>query len=298
MLNVLLLLLFINLHVSAQSEGPSRLIIENAQDIHVDQKVLNKYFIRAYNFFENEIGPLSQDITVSIGEANCLRTGFNFIQNKVNFCSNQRVKDHGLKSIDVINHELFHAFLCQYKSELCGPDMRADVHEALADYFSYLLSPDEFFGENFYRDQAFVRRYKTNWRAGLVQGEHSRGNALASQLIKNRVSLKESLALFKVPVFEEVTDIVTGVPKSHLNRYRLDSNEVMQIEFNFSPEVQVSQVIWQKVPGISIERVSGKIFHIQIKAKPSSPKMVVRFLSLDGQELGQRVYYFGSKHKL
>ena len=296
MLNVLLLLLFINLHISAQTEGALRLIIENAQGLHVDQKLLNKYFIQAYNFFEKEIGPLSQDITVSIGEANCLRTGFNFIQNKVHFCSNQRVKDHGLQSIDVINHELFHAFLCQYRSDLCGPEMRADVHEALADYFSYLLSPDEFFGEDFYQDQAFVRRYKTYWRAGLVQGEHTRGNALASQLIKNRVSLKDSLSLFKVPVIEEVTDKVTGVPKSHLNRYRLDSNEVMQIEFNFSPEVQVSRVIWQKVPGISIERVSENIFHIQVKTKPASPKMLVRFLSLDGRELGQRVYYFGSKH--
>ena len=295
MLKSFILLLLINMSLTTLAVETPRLIIENATGLPVEKAFLQKRFQAAYALFSREIGPLSQDLVISVGNADCLRTGYNFVLNKVHFCSNTNVKNHGLESVDVIHHEFFHAFLCQYKSELCGPDMRADVHEGLADYFSYLLSPDEFFGESFYLNRPFVRRYKTNWRPGLVQGEHPRGNALASRLIKQRVSLKDSLDLFNVPINEEVTDEVTGVPKSRLNRYRLGPDEVMHIEFHFSPEAQVSRVVWQKVPGISIKRISEKVFTIQVTTKPASPKIMARFLSLDGQELGQSVYYFGSK---
>lgn len=281
--------------LATQAVEIPRLIIENPRALPINEVHLQKRFEAAYALFSREIGSLTQDLIISVGDADCLRTGYNFVLNKVHFCSNTNVKNHGLDSVDVIHHEFFHAFLCQNKSELCGPEMRADVHEGLADYFSYLLSPDEFFGESFYLNRPFVRKYKTNWRAGLVQGEHSRGNALANQLIKHRVSLKNSLGLFIAPINEEVTDEVTGVPKSHLNRYRLGPDEVMHIEFHFSPEAQVSRVVWQKVPGISIKRISEMVFTIQVTAKPASPKILARFLSLDGQELGQRVYYFGSK---
>lgn len=295
MLKSLILLFLIITSLATQAVVAPRLIIENARGLPVERALLQKSFDAAYTLFSREIGSLSQDLVISLGDADCLRTGYNFVLNKVHFCTNTNVKNHGLDSVDVIHHEFFHAFLCQYKSELCGPDMRADVHEGLADYFSYLLSPDEYFGEDFYLNRPFVREYKTDWRPGLVQGEHPRGNALASGLIKHRVSLKDSLGLFNVPINEEVSDVVTGVPKSHLNRYRLGPNEVMHIEFDFSPEAQVSQVVWQKVPGIRIKRVSEKTFNIQVTTKPASPRVMARFLSLDGQELGQRAYYFGSK---
>lgn len=295
MLKSLILLLLIHMSLATQAVEIPRLIIENARALPVDRAHLQKRFEAAYALFSRKIGPLSQDLVISVGDTDCLRTGYNFVLNKVHFCSNTNVKNHGLDSVDVIHHEFFHAFLCQYKSELCGPDMRADVHEGLADYFSFLLSPDEFFGEEFYLNRPFVRKYKTNWRPGLVQGDHPRGNALASQLIKHRLSFKDSLALFNVPINEEVSDEVTGVPKSHLNRYRLGPDEVMHIEFNFSPEAQVYRVIWQNVPGIRIKRIAEKVFTIQVTTKPASPRILARFLSLDGQELGQRVYYFGSK---
>ena len=69
--------------------------------------------------------------------------------NKIVFCNVNNLINYGLDSQDVFNHELFHALLYDMDPSLFTGDMKVYVHEALADYFSYLLNPKINFGENF-----------------------------------------------------------------------------------------------------------------------------------------------------
>lgn len=295
---VCFIFIFLSSHSPVSAVVRPGLLIENPQGISFDELQLQKQFTRAYQLFASEIGPLEQDITISIGEANCLRTGYNFVHNKVFFCPNINVPHYGLNSIDVINHELFHAFLCNYKAALCGENMRADVHEGLADYFSYLLMPDEFFGEHFYHKLPYVRRYHTSWRSGLVESDHARGNVYASELIQTKQKLKAALLLFDREVQSEVIVEVSGAEVSHLNRYRLPLQQSMTIEFKFHPEAKVAKVEWRNVPGVVIRRLSPTAFEITLTSIPATPKVTAYFISREGKELGFKHFYFGLRKPL
>lgn len=271
------------------------LIIENPRRLNIRTQELQGLFQEAYQLFAREIGPINRPFTISIAPTTCLRTGYNFVDNKIAFCDTDKVEALGLNSIDVINHEMFHAFLCNYASNLCGPNMRVDVHEGLADYFSYLLNPDQHFGEHFYLGYPYIRTYLTSWRPGLVQGDHERGNAYASQFIRGRTSLRNALTAFRSSVNEEVNDVIRGVAKSPINKYRLGRGEVMEIDFQFAPAAKVARVEWNVPRGLKIDRIGPKSSRIQLIEEVSALKVFAVFIGTDGSELGRRVYYFGKK---
>lgn len=290
---VCFLIIFLSSYSPAPAVVDPALLIENPQGISFDEQQLQRQFTLAYQLFAREIAPLNEDITVSIGEANCLRTGYNFVHNKVFFCPNKNVLNYGLNSVDVVNHELFHAFLCNHKPVLCGENMRADVHEGLADYFSYLLTPDESFGEHFYHQRPYVRRYHRTWRSGLVESDHARGNVYASELIQSRKTLKAALLLFDREIQSEVIVEVSGAEVSQLNRYRLALNQSMIIEFKFLPEAKVAKVEWENVPGMVIRRLSATTFEVRLTSRPATPKITASFFSPKGHQLGFKYFYFG-----
>lgn len=272
----------------------SLLLIQNPGNYPVDEENLRQIFLKASAHFEKEIGPIPAPVTVSISTDDCLRTGYNRKKNAVVFCPNQNVIDLGLKSVDVINHELFHAFLCQYDKNLCQTDGYDYLHEALADTFSYQLNPDRCFGENFYKAHACIRTYQSSWRVGLVKSEHEMGTALASQFIRESGSLKNLIELFQgdKPA-SEVEVFVEGREVSNLNRYRLKENEILKISFQFSKDAKVSKLKWISPSGLLIRETAPFHYEIRLSGELKQNKNLIIFLSEEGSELGRQAFYLG-----
>lgn len=272
------------------------LVIDSQPGVRVNRLKLERQFEMAYAYFEQNVAPLNNTVTISVTNKDCLRVGYDIEKNKVVFCSSTKIINSGLDSHDVFNHEIFHAFLCSYRRDLCGSGSRVDLHEGLADYFAYRLRPDASFGENFYQGQPYVRRYKTTWRLGLVQGEHERGNVYVSSFIQGNSHFKDLLGLFdEGPVAEEVSDRIEGAPKSKLNKYRLRPRQLITLSFVFKPEARVERVVWEAPPGMKIDEHSPREFSISLDPGFSTSKVRARFLSSQGTELGHRFYYFGLK---
>jgi hypothetical protein len=281
---------------AASAWGSARLVVKNEKFFPFDQVSFEKQFTEAAKLFEEEVGELDTDITVNISPSSCLRTGYDRVSGEVVFCPTTKVINAGLNSVDVINHELFHAFLCHFDREICNLQEKDYLHEALADVFAYKLNPDDLFGEDYYKEFLYIRKYRVDSRPGLVVGDHEKGNAFAGQFIKNNTSFKRIIEMFhEEEPKEEMSDIVTGAPKSKLNRYRLSPDQVMQIEFEFAPEADVLYVEWTVPEGVKVTKHGDKKFSIEISSEPESSKGFAIFYSSEGKELGRRAYYFGLK---
>lgn len=272
------------------------LSIKNPKQYDFDQKQLEKQFQVAAEKFEKEIGPLTGTINVTVSPESCLRTGYNRSLDAVEFCPGKNILHAGLDSVDVINHEFFHAFICHYDETICDMQGKDYLHEAMADTFAYQLNSDDIFGERFYYDQLYVRKYKTSLRPGLVQGEHEKGNAYASIFISQNYSYQKMLSLFhEQDPKEEVRNIVTGAPESRLNRYRLPLNVSMQIEFLFDSAAEVTEVRWVVPDGVEVKEQSNFVFSLRLTRNPDTSKGFALFYDENGKELGRRAYYFGLK---
>lgn len=273
--------------------GPN-LSIKNPKQYPFDQEKLESQFMIAAEKFENEVAPLEGTINVTVSPETCLRTGYNRELDAVEFCPGKNVYNAGLDSIDVINHELFHAFICHHDQKVCDKEGKDYLHEAMADTFAYQLNPDDVFGEDFYKNQLYLRKYRTTLRPGLVQGEHEKGNALASIFISQNYSFAKMISLFdEEDAKDEVRNVITGAPESRLNRYRLPLNESMQIDFIFEEVARVSKVVWVLPAGVEIEQLSDFSYSIKMTRDPDSSKGFALFYDESGNELGRRAYYFG-----
>jgi len=145
------------------------------------------------NQFEKKTGDsLDHSITLKIAKRGCLRVGYDFVSQMVVFCSqdggNKPVKHFGLNSVSVIRHELFHAVTCQFRPEICQLAALKDettnaILEGTADFFAYLLHPENEFGTDFYEDGSSLRKYGRPLCYSLTEGPHGKGEALASALI-------------------------------------------------------------------------------------------------------------------
>lgn len=232
-----------------------------AHTLNLEQLELNMN--KGVKSYENHIAPLKDHILVAVGGQSCLRTGYQFEFKKIVFCNNTNTIERGMRSEDVIQHELFHALVCQNKPQWCQSALLSQpenvaVHEALADVFAYLHSPDENFGENFYSDRPFVRPYKTQLCQSLSEGEHARGNALASALIEAGVNWSTFGELLKTDTFGiepiatklNLTDpclknngpklafIPEGKNPSELNRYRVNRSEPIRFRIDMNEAVR------------------------------------------------------------
>lgn len=244
---------------------------------------------KAVALFTREFGETDGVIAVELNPRECLRTGYQRKTRKVVFCQGPRVINGGLESVDVINHEFFHALFCGKFPDLCAADEDDHVHEALADAFAYRLNPDANFGENFYTDHDYIRPYKTDWIPELVQSEHEQGWALASRIIRESKPLAESMGLFHSSIDSFVSVTVEGAPASKLNRYRLEPGQELKLSFRFSPASGVKEVAWELPPGVEADTT------IRITEGFTGGKAHARFLSSDKKELGRWTFYFGRK---
>lgn len=250
---------------------------------------LEKIRIEAVAAFTREFGVTDGKVAIDLNPSECLRTGYQRSTKKVVFCKSPKVINGGLESVDVINHEFFHALFCGKFPALCSTDEFDHAHEALADAFAYRLNPDQYFGENFYTDVKYIRPFQTNWLPELVQSEHEQGHALASKIIRAGKPLIESLNLFeeRLPSFASVE--VEGAPYSRLNRYRLEAGQELKIKFSFDPRAGVKEVQWDLPAGVEVDTT------VRLTDEFKGGKAYARFLSHDKKELGRWTFYFGRK---
>lgn len=246
---------------------------------------------KAVAVFEKEIGPTEGVIDVELNPESCLRTGYQRSTKTVVFCQSAKVKNAGLESLDVINHEFFHALFCGKFPKLCQMPENDFLHEALADAFAYRLHPDRYFGENFYVEKDFVREYLTDWLPELLRSEHEKGSALASRIIRAGKPLSESLELFEKGIESLVSVEVSGLPASSLNRYRFEDEDVLELEFQFNFAVPVVDIEWQAPPGVMIETFGLKA-RVQVTNTYAGGKSFVNFVDANGKRIGRWTFYF------
>ena len=286
----LILILFLTTNVFA-----SGYMIINPTNVAINKSVFTENFITAKKLFEKEFDTRIENIVFSINPSDCLSTGYNIQQNRVVFCNSDKVINYGLNSLDVFNHELFHAFICNYEPELCNGAFTKYIHEGLADYFSYLLNPDLTFGEDFYKNRPYIRNYKTSWREGLIEGDHLKGNILVTQMIKQKLSLLEATNLFeRVEKPSEVHYSVTGLKYSRLNKYRLKLNEEVLISFSFATNSKVARIAWS--PNEHLQLASNSKTKVSLRITESIPNthFDIFFYSEEGYELGFKRFYIGN----
>ena len=195
----LILLFLITYHVCAS-------VLINIEDRNQTLTKSEKSFLEvsvrnAHAHFQKII-PTDFPINILVNPQSCFRTGYNYNKKVINFCSSKSTLRMGINSLDIIHHEAFHYLLCRSLPDFCNENMIGDIHiqsihEGLADYFSYQLSPDNFFGENYRIDFPFLRFYKNELCYNLVSTPHLKGSALSSFLIKNNYNWKDIISFIK-----------------------------------------------------------------------------------------------------
>lgn len=287
----------------------------------IDEAFVRREIEAAIALYRRDVAPTTAPIAVVVDAPECLRTGYDMPSRKVLFCNNQDTPRAGTASADVIHHELFHALLCQTKPAWCdgaapAGSERTALHEGLADYFAYVLAPDDAFGEGFYRDQSFVRRYRVPYCYSLVSGGHEKGNAIVSALIARghglddvaRLVTNDDLtldALFASDADEcfgadppHVSRTVTGYPESTLERYRVRPNEPLTLAFAgdaaFDRHYSNLAIRWEPAPSLfSITELdeTKRSFRVAVTGADGYEKITVLYV-VDGEVIGGKSYYF------
>lgn len=292
-----------------------------------DLTLLKEITQSSINLFQSHFGLLASQIQLDVSGENCLRVGYNFKEKKVKFCDNTNVIKQGFLSKDVIAHEVFHAMFCNRFTRFCEASFMKEeknmaIHEGIADYFSYVLSNDNLFGENFYTDQPHVRRYQTDFCYNLVSGSHAKGNAIVSKLITHSFGLKKlanDMNQFEFNIgdyfvddkcFQEDGPVISYAPSpndlSRLHRYKINKNESLKIKF------EVNEAFKEKYPNVSIRFVPEKEdqilfdivngsskfeFVISPKVERGWSKYFAKIVNLDGEVVGSNTFYFSIRNR-
>lgn len=284
----------------------------------------------AIAYFKEHYGPVNEPITFALGsETNALRTGYSFDNNSINFPDLQGIKNYGLDSEDVIRHEIFHAMMHQAYPSYCTQEKRKikeveALQEALADHFAYRLSPDQAFGEKYYKNQPQIRLYDNGLLLGLTSGAHGQGNAITKLMIKSgirgddvRIFLKngdfslkglakissafaKNLSKDQAMAVEQKVGVYSKSPQ---DKYWLELNKPLELGFianeALSQEHQNFKVSWLDKEGnpsqsyIFVE-TSPNTFSISGQPDAKVEKVIARFLDGD-KVIGFRPFYFGMR---
>jgi hypothetical protein len=298
----------------AMSNAAYELDVTPSVAASIDEAFVRREIEAAITRYAREVAPLHEPVSVVIDPPDCLRTGYDMPTRKVFFCKNDNTPRAGTASADVIHHEVFHAMLCQTKPGWCGSDAPVPLHEGLADYFAYVLSPDDLFGEGFYEDQAFVRRYRVPYCYSLVSGGHEKGNAIASALIARGHDLRDVAELVKGDALTvdallgpttdacfgadppAVSRSVEGYPESTLERYRIRPDAPLTIRFAgndaFARRYPNLTVRWDRAPTLfAVSNLDDRSFRIDVTGTDGFEKMAALYV-VDGEVVGGKSFYF------
>ncbi len=284
---------------------------------------------RAVSFFEEQYAKPLKPLKIDVRrEIEALHTGYNFEDDTVHFPSMTSVINQGLDSPDVINHEIFHALVCQtYPSTLTQiQDPKAvRIHEALADYFAYQLRPDKEFGENYYTDTEpgkGFRQYENELSVALAAGVHAQGNAITSQLVRHQISPEQIKGFLERGDFSlnglaqissdlkadletdmsfSVAETVQGYPISAIGKYRISPDRPLELGLEPSKTLESAhpafEIKWMDMKGLPakhyrIQQTQPNQFQVEILPAADNEKILAVYY--DGPNMiGSKPYYFG-----
>lgn len=281
---------------------------------------------KAVEYFRKNFGPVHGPVNFEVGGSG-LRTGYHPGEDTIYLPELGNVQNAGLESPDVINHEIFHALVLSAYPNLPRPGGTGEsgiaMHEALADYFAYQLSPDQHFGENYRTDKSHLRDYHSDLKLNLSPGSHAQGNAIVSMMLEHGVTNEEVRdfllagdfrleALAKAsPHFQEAlkedtqftidSEISAPYRPSPSNKYWLESDVPLEIAFAPNDKMRDShpnlRVVWTDKRGYpsrqySISETEKNTFSVAPVEKAKVEKMLATFY--DGENvIGFRQFYFG-----
>jgi hypothetical protein len=253
-----------------------------------DRAGLERSVARAVLEFERHVGPLARPVVVRVG-ASSLQAGYSVERDEVGFPSNGDVIEGGVRSADVVHHEMFHAMACQYapaRAAAQGDEDQRALHEGLADFFAHALEPDEHFGEGFYAGRPHMRAYREGLCYALARGSHARGGALCGHLIDSGFTLKDVGVFLRGEAFTReallarggevpacfagagapAVDVsARGYPDSMLQKYVLAAGKPLELVFRgdaaFARAYGALDVTWGEAlaaSGVMAERVAGE----------------------------------------
>lgn len=303
--------------------------ISGAQQVSGEQlQRLRQRAQRALDFFEENFGPVSQPLKIDLEAKDTLSTGYDAETATISFPEARNLIDRGLESVDVVDHEIFHALVAQRFPATSTPEALKSLegqrlHEGLADYFAYKMNPDPLFGENYRKDKDYLRRYENDLTVSLSPGSHAQGNAITAHLLREKVGLTEIREFlhsgdFCLQALAEVSpklkqalerdasytvdQQVSHYPTSKLNRYRIQPGKPLEV--NFQPNEPLLQahpnfrVDWTTLEGIpsrhyTIESQDGRHFRVASSAHSRAEKLIARYY--DGSKLiGSEPYYLSN----
>lgn len=308
-----------------------RVTITGSKDINqVDVRRLKATALQAIAYFEEHFGKVASPLRFKVGQASkALRTGYDVVNDVVGLPALDSVLHAGLDSVDVLNHEIFHALVIKafpnlpVLDEASGSDT-ISLHEALADLFAYRLNPDAHFGEAYYKDRQSIREYHTPLRLGLASGSHAQGNALTAMLLAADVSNKEIRGFLEAGDFtldglanhaprlgealakEEalaVEETVSSHPPSRRRSYWLDPNKPLEIAFtpteSLLAEYPEFRIVWRTKSGepsqdFQFEPQGAHGFLVHGMTKGATEKVMACFQDGDAV-IGFRPFYFGTR---
>ncbi len=281
---------------------------------------------KAVQYFRKNFGPVHRPVNFEVGGSG-LRAGYNPGEDTIYLPELGNVQNAGLESADVINHEIFHALVLSAYPNLPRPggtgESEIAMHEALADYFAYQLSPDQHFGENYRTDKSHLRDYHSDLKLNLSPGSHAQGNAITSMMLEHGVTNEEVRdfllagdfrleALAKAsPHFQEALkedaqftiDSQVSAPyrQSPSNKYWLKSDTPLEITFSPNEKTRTShpnmRVVWSNKRGYpsrhySVLENEKNTFSVTPAGEGKVEKMLATFY--DGESvIGFRQFYFG-----
>lgn len=283
---------------------------------------------KALSFFQANFGtpvrPLKLDLDG--GDAG-LHTGYDVNSDTIRFPNAKNLINSGLDSVDIINHEIFHALVCQSYPQTSTKEMMDDpnavrLHEGLADYFAYKMNPDKYFGEDYMVGKPYLRQYQNSLAVSLAPGPHAQGNAITSYLIKNGIepaqikdflqtrpftleglaSLTPALQqdLIKDASFQ-LPETVSNYKYSTAHKYRLQDDVPLRMSFRPNAELQAAhpnlRIDWRLESGIPSQHYlvrQDKPGDFQISKVPGADgeKLLALFYDSDAL-IGSRPFYFG-----
>ena len=282
---------------------------------------------KAVSFYRQSFGPADHPVRLDVRKSQAaLRTGYNTQSDTICFPDLKNLKNAGLDSVDVINHEVFHALTYQSYPDTRSKDPEAvRLHEGLADYFAYQLNPDEHFGEDFETDKPYLRSYRNGLTVSLSSGPHEQGSALTSLLLKNNVQPEQIKQFLSTQPFTleglasvspdlkrgldldgsfALQEIASNCPPSPLHRYRISDGHPLQLAFEPNSSLAATHPNlhqeWTTLSGIpsklyTVTQENPGHFSVE-KAPGAGPEKLVA-LFLDGETLlGSRPFYFGPPH--
>jgi hypothetical protein len=244
-----LLCLFTSFNVSA---SPKVIIADDNDWLTANQeKALESQILRASKFYHQEMSFFPAEINVAIDASKCFRTGYDYKANTLKFCKKGNVQNFGLDSVDVINHEVFHYNFCHQYPANCEPAFLKNKdnvakHEGLADFFSYKMNPDTYFGENFKVGVSHLREYKNDLCYNMVvRSPHLKGSSITGYIINKGFTFNDLKAFFSSfdfadmsqnsneKCFEKRTEPilkVQGRSQSPLHKYWIEKNDSVEFE--------------------------------------------------------------------